>query len=111
MDRLKERSFRLLEGVGQKCTDYQWPFSDQYSKPVLIDCIEQKFVPWIKNTEDFNGENGMLANPTNWCIKDTKDFYSPVVSNDWQSETLKVYDDIFIRVRREMIYDHRIKEC
>ena len=110
MDSLKDRCYRVLKKIGQEKLSglFSWTFTEE-PKHILVDCIEQEFRVFDKDgeKEDFDGLNGLLANPTNWCFHNEEEFYCPVVENDWRSVTLKFDSQIYIKVQKEMIYDYR----
>ena len=110
MTTLKDRCYGMLKKCGQeKLSDvFKWNFKED-PKCVLVDMVEQEFIDFSEDepAEDFDGLNGLLASPTNWCFKGEKDFYCLITSNDWQSIILKYDDEIYIRVQKEMIYDYR----
>ena len=108
---LKWRCYDAIRRVGQGRFSgcFRWPFTEPPGK-VLVDLLDQRFAAFNEGScaiEDFSGVNGMLANPTDWCFHGEGDFYCEVVSNDWQSAVLKLDDQVFVRVRKEMISDYR----
>lgn len=105
---LKDRCYTLLRKIGQTPDHYAWEVDDAFTGKILVNCLENDIEKFNeKDIQDFNGENGMKADPTNWCYSNIgKDFFCQVVSNDWRSLTLKYDNQIFFKVWREMIYDY-----
>ena len=102
---IKNRIITVLLDLGLKLSDYSFDLNALSESPnVLVDCTNQHVGEYIPVDDNFDGNNGWLCNPTNWNAA-VDDAFFVVVSNDWNSVTFKVCDNIYFKVERGMIYE------
>ena len=96
----------FLERTGFKANPLLTGQIEKIQGQALVDLVEDLVLPATEmQEEDFDGINGKTVNPTNFCYNGEADFYLPVVSNDWRSVTLRLNEDTFVRIPKEMVYE------